>query len=72
MQGSQVNVKMSLKRRKKGTILNQGFHQRSKISALRHGKKNQCRDPTVAFTKIFGMSFEHNEVNVQHLMFLFH
>jgi hypothetical protein len=39
MQGSQMNVKMSLTLKKKSVILNQGLHQKNKISALRHGKK---------------------------------
>jgi len=37
---------------KNGKILNQGLHQRSKTSALRHGKTYQCRGLTVALTKL--------------------
>jgi hypothetical protein len=37
---------------KRGKILKQGLHQRSKISALRHSKPYQCKGPTVALTKL--------------------
>jgi hypothetical protein len=59
------------KKPKKRKILNQGFHQRSKITVLRDGKKISMRALILALTIPFGLSREQIEVKVQNVL-IFH
>ena len=63
VQWSQVNVKNVANIKKNGQNLNQGLHQRSKVSALRHGQKRSMQVLTVTLTKPFRLDFENIKVN---------
>jgi hypothetical protein len=61
-----VNVHLLQKVKKKGKILSQGLHQRSKMAALSHSQKQgQFRGLRVALTATLGLGFENIKLRVE-------